>query len=249
MSFSQIASVYDRFNDLSVYEYWVDFTLNSLNQKPRNMLDVACGTGWFAQLMSPFVDSITAIDIDNDMLNIAQNEVGAVENIRFVQADMLQLSPFYQQFELITCYLDSLCFLEDLEEVSKAINEMYQCLTPGGVLLFDVWTPNQIRSSFDGFEYFDQDDTATLIWESAVDPELIAATHYLTVYQQDDGDRYKRTDVELNERTYELDQYLEALTHAGFTKDNIEVFVDYGSKYYEADVDVNSERWFFRCSK
>lgn len=249
MSFSQIANVYDRFNDLSVYEYWVDFTLNSLNQKPNKMLDVACGTGWFAQLMSPFVDSITAIDIDSDMLTIAKKEVGVVENIQFVQADMLQLESYYQQFDLVTCYLDSLCFLDNLEAVSKAISEMYQCLTPTGVLLFDVWTPNQILMNFDGFEYFDQDDTATLIWESAVNPDLTAVTHYLTVYQQEEGDQFRRNDVELNERTYQLDQYINALTLAGFSKDKIEVFVDYGSKYYEADVDANSERWFFRCSK
>lgn len=80
MSFSKIADVYDRFNDLSVYEYWVDYTLNSLESKPKKMLDVACGTGWFTQLMIPFVDSITGIDIDEDMLDIARKEVVNLNN-------------------------------------------------------------------------------------------------------------------------------------------------------------------------
>lgn len=249
MNFSQIANVYDRFNDLSVYEYWVDFTLNSLDQKPEQMLDIACGTAWFTQLMGPFVDSITAIDIDEEMLKIARQEVGEASNIQFKQGDMMQLQAFHQQFDLVTCYLDSLCFLDGYQSVSKAISEMYQCLKPGGVLLFDVWTPNQIRDHFDGFEYFDQDDSATLIWESGIDAEQLAVTHYLTVYQKEQGSRYQRTDVELNERTYTLDQYLQALHQAGFDNEAIEVFVDYGSKYYDAKTDKESDRWFFRCVK
>ncbi|XJS11365.1 class I SAM-dependent DNA methyltransferase [Aerococcaceae bacterium WGS1372] len=248
MSFSQIADVYDRFNDLSVYEYWVDFTLNSLNRKPQKMLDVACGTGWFTQLMSPFVDHITAIDIDEDMLAIARQEVGPVDNIEFIYGDMTELQPYYEQFELVSCYLDSLCFLDDFESVSKALDEMYKCLAPGGVLLFDVWTPNQIINNFDGFEYFDQDDKATLIWESAIDEDQLAVTHYLTVYQQEDV-LYRRTEVQLNERTYRLDQYLQALQQAGFNKENIEVLVDYGHKYYDSKTDTSNDRWFFRCSK
>lgn len=249
MSFSQIADVYDRFNDLSVYEYWVDFTLNSLDNKPDKMLDVACGTGWFTQLMAPFVDNITAIDIDHEMLAIARQEVPDVANIQFQHGDMTALNEYYNQYDLVTCYLDSVCFLDSYQTVSQSLNEMYQCLTPGGVLLFDAWTPYQIQNNFDGFEYFDQDDTAALIWESEVDHDHLAVTHYLTVYRQKDDSLYKRVDVELNEQTYPLEQYLMALEKAGFKKDQIEVFTDYGSKYFVSKKDKDSDRWFFRCTK
>ena len=48
-NFSQIAHVYDHFNDLEIYERWLDFTLTSRDQAPGKVLDAACGTGWFTQ--------------------------------------------------------------------------------------------------------------------------------------------------------------------------------------------------------
>lgn len=249
MSFSQIADVYDRFNDLSVYEYWVDFTLNSLDSKPKKMLDVACGTGWFTQLMIPFVDTITGVDIDEDMLAVGRNEVKNVSNVTFEYGDMTNMSHQFMDYDLITCYLDSLCFLNDYKAVEKSFSEMYKILSQEGILLFDVWTPNQITETFDGFEYFEQDDTATLIWESASDHKTLSVEHYLTVYRQKQDGLFERVDVVLNEQTHQLDTYLKALVKAGFKRENIEVFVDYGNKYYDPKEDKSADRWFFRCSK
>ncbi|MBZ6528217.1 class I SAM-dependent methyltransferase [Aerococcaceae bacterium DSM 111021] len=249
MSFSKIADVYDRFNDLSVYEYWVDYTLNSLESKPKKMLDVACGTGWFTQLMIPFVDSITGIDIDEDMLDIARKEVVNLPNIEFKYGDMTNLSNDLTNFDLITCYLDSLCFLNDYEAVKQSFTGMYQALSDNGTLLFDVWTPYQMTDVFSEFEYFDQDETATLIWESASDPKSLSVEHYLTVYRQMDGMQFERVDVELAEQTYQLEKYLDALNQAGFEANKIEVFVDYGKKYYNKKIDKKADRWFFRCTK
>lgn len=42
---------------------------------------------------------------------------------------------------------------------------------------------------------------------------------------------------------------MDALVEAGFQADKIEVFVDYGSKYYDKRTDKEADRWFFRCSK
>lgn len=249
MSFSKIADVYDRFNDLSVYENWVDFTLNSLKRKPQTMLDLACGTGWFTQLMIPFVDSIVGVDIDEAMLIEARKEVPQVPSIQFIQGDMTNLPAGLEAFDLVTCYLDSLCFLDDFQAVEQSLNEMYRVLAKQGTLLFDVWTPYQVAEGFDRFEYFDQDDTATLIWESESDPSSLKVSHYLTVYRQIKDQQFERVDVQLNERTYTLNAYLNALIKAGFDSSNIEVFVDYGNKYYDEELDTTADRWFFRCTK
>lgn len=249
MSFSQIADVYDRFNDLSVYEYWVDYTLNSLDRKPKKMLDIACGTGWFTQLMIPFVDSVTGIDIDEDMLEVARQEVVNLPNVEFMYGDMTCLSADLRGFDLVTCYLDSLCFLNDYEAVKEALQGMYRTLSEHGTLLFDVWTPYQMTDVFSEFEYFDQDESATLIWESASDAESLSVEHYLTVYRQVEGSQFERVDVELQEQTFPLEKYMDALMEAGFQADKIEVFVDYGSKYYDKRTDEEADRWFFRCSK
>lgn len=249
MSFSDIASVYDRFNDLSVYEYWLDFTMNSTQNQPDHVLDLACGTGWFTQLLSPFVGHITGVDIDQGMLDIAQEELEGIENITLSQGDMLNLSFDNNSFDMITCYLDSLCFLENGEDVRTAFSEMYRVLKPGGVLLFDVLTPYMITVGFDEFNYHDYDETGALMWDSESDKEKVSVTHYLTVFDQDEKTgQYIRQEAELTERSYPLQCYQKWLTEAGFNK-NIEVFVDFASRLYEEESDQDAERWFFRVYK
>lgn len=249
MSFSEIAHVYDRFNELDAYEDWLDFTLNSVAQEPKQVLDVACGTGWFPQLLAPFVTDITAIDIDEAMLEIAKKEQQAASNIKYQVADMLDLSNLPTNFDLVTCYADSLCFLADQQAVAQAISQMYQRLSEGGTLLFDVWTPYQINHAFDGFNYFDSDETAAIMWDSESQADKHQVSHYLTVFEQTESSLYKRVDVELIERTYPLEVYLSALKTAGFAEEAIEVLVDFGSRRYHKKRDRESDRWFFRCVK
>lgn len=249
MSFSEIAHVYDRFNELDAYGAWLDFTLNSLAQQPKQVLDVACGTGWFPQLLAPFVDHITAVDIDEAMLEIAKKEQTSESTIEFQVADMLAMDHLPTDYDLVTCYADSLCFLSDQAQVAQAIKQMYQRLKVGGTLLFDVWTPYQINQAFDGFNYFDSDETAAIIWDSESTPSKNEVSHFLTVFEQTENSLYKRVEVELTERTYPLETYLSALKVAGFAEKNIEVLVNFGTSHLHKKRDRQTDRWFFRCVK
>lgn len=249
MSFSEIAAVYDRFNDLSVYEYWLDFTLSSSNKEPEQVLDLACGTGWFTQLLSPFVGQIIGVDIDNGMLEMAQEELKGIDNVKLQQGDMLALDFQEEQFDLITCYLDSLCFLANGNDVQQALKEMYRVLKPGGILLFDVLTPHMVTVGFDEFSYHDCDETAALLWHSETDSKSTSVTHYLTVFEQEAlTGQYKRKEATLIEHSYPLNDYCTWLRQAGFKK-QIEIFVDYGLKPYNEKRDADAERWFFRIEK
>lgn len=246
MTFSQIAHVYDDFNDLSVYEHWLDFTLNMLSAKPEKVLDLACGTGWFTQLLEPFVGQLIGLDIDSRMIERAREES---PTINFVLGDMTDFAQEHHDFDLITCYLDSLCFLADFKAVQACFNEVYTALNEDAVFLFDVWTPMQITQHFDGFQYTDYNDEAALIWQSFSNPEKLSVTHELTVFEKETTNLYKRTDVDLHERTYPIEQYLEGLRLAGFKQENMHVYVDFGAEYYEESYHKAADRWFISCSK
>lgn len=249
MSFADIAHIYDRFNDLSVYEYWLDFTLNSADQQPTRALDLACGTGMLTQLLAPFVQEMIGLDIDSKMLEVGRKETQGQENLSFIQGDMTQLPDLNGKFDLITCYLDSICFLENMNKVSQAFTEAYEHLNEGGVYLFDAWTPNHLVNEFDNFQYFDYDDEATLLWSSFVDSHELTVEHDLIVFERESDGRYVQEKITLIERTYPLEVYIRLLTQAGFEIENIEVFVDYGDKIYDEQDDSHADRWFFRCYK
>lgn len=247
MSFSQIARVYDRFNDLESYEKWLDFTLNSVEKQPQKALDVACGTGWFPMLLAPFVGELLAVDINEEMLAIARAE-DPHSLISYQQADMLNMSELAQDFDLVTCFADSLCFLNNQDEVQQAIKEMLARLVSGGVLLFDVWTPYQLSEGFDEFSYFDSDEEGAILWDSDVDREALQVEHYLTVFQRINGtNQYERVETVLRERTYALSIYQMILAQLPVAQ--VEVLVDYGMAEYDAKCHSQAQRWFFRVVK
>lgn len=247
MSFSKIARVYDRFNDISSYEDWLDFTLNSLSEQPQKALDVACGTGWFPVMLQAFVGEMTAIDIDEEMLKIAKKE-DPNSQIIYRQADMLALEDYANQYDLVTCFADSLCFLDNETQVTTAIQQMFNALESGGTLLFDVWTPYQVTNGFKDFNYFDSDEKGAIMWDSEVDEQHLQVEHYLTVFDQMSSDGlYQRFDTVLTERTYPLDFYQSIL--AKLPTQSIEVLVDFGEDEYRPKRHSTTERWFFRVVK
>lgn len=247
MSFSKIARVYDRFNDISSYEDWLDFTLNSLGQQPQKALDVACGTGWFPVMLQAFVGEMTAVDIDEEMLAIAKKE-DPNSQIIYQKADMLALEDFSNQYDLVTCFADSLCFLENETQVSTAIQQMFNALKPGGTLLFDVWTPYQITEGFKDFSYFDSDEKGAIMWDSETDPQQLKVEHYLTVFDQHFSEGlYQRFDTILTEKTYPLDFYQNVL--AKLPTQSMEVLVDFGEDAYQPKRHQQADRWFFRVVK
>lgn len=247
MSFKEIAPVYDRFNNLDAYDQWLDYTLNALSSQPEKVLDLACGTGWFCALLSPFVGHITAVDIDPDMLAMAK-AAGDYTNVTYQVGDMLDLSAYDQDFDLVTCYADSLCFLDDFDQVGQALTQMYERLNPGAVLLFDVWTPYQVTAGFDGFSYFDSDERGAILWDSEVDPEAACVTHYLTVFDQTGPEgAYTRTDAQLVERAYPLEAYLQHFKSLG--ADDLTISVDFGANDYDPRIHAQADRWFFRVVK
>ena len=77
------------------------------------------------------------------MLSIAdQHATEAGVNMNLLQADMRDLSAL-PQYDAITCYADSFCYLDDAAAVQKTFNEIADHLKDNGVFLFDVISPYQ----------------------------------------------------------------------------------------------------------
>lgn len=254
MSFSKLAQVYSRFNDETAYYDWITFIEQSLDNRPQTLLDLACGTGVLTEMMGALADEIIGIDLSPEMIFQAQATlVHPYSNVSFGVGDMTQASAYQlaEGYDVITCFIDSLCFLEDETQLSKTFHQVYQHLNEQGQFLFDVWTPYHIRYGFKGFEYFDYDESTALLWESypSEGPEKIKVEHDLTLFIQKNDNLYERADVTLVERSYPFEVFLHYLTEAGFAPDNIQVYVNHGREIYDPNRHQETSRWFFRCYK
>ena len=77
--------------------------LEKYQVKPETVLDLACGEGSFAILMSKTGYQVTGADQSESMLRIARDRAEEEQvQVEFLNADMRSLT-FNQQFDLITC--------------------------------------------------------------------------------------------------------------------------------------------------
>lgn len=244
MSYQTFAQVYDAIMDETLYDRWGEFVDSQLQDKKPKLLELACGTGALAVALSKRGYNVTGLDLSENMLSLA-NERAVEEqvDIPLIQADMMELSDI-GQFEAVTCFSDSLCYMPDEKAVLKVFQQVYNVLTETGKFLFDVHSIYQTDTVFPGYMFNDQSDEISFLWRSYAGEEPHSVEHDLTFFVYDEElDLYDRYDETHKERTYSLDQYKNMLSKAGFS--SVEVSADFG----DSEVIEESPRWFFVCTK
>jgi demethylmenaquinone methyltransferase/2-methoxy-6-polyprenyl-1,4-benzoquinol methylase len=72
----------------SIAEYFVD----------RDVLEIACGTGYWTQFIAPVARSVTATDINAETLAIAETKPFPPDRVKLQVADIYDLAPEYKNF-------------------------------------------------------------------------------------------------------------------------------------------------------
>ena len=137
--FDNIANEYDRFNYLASFNIdriWRKRAISSLKPfAPRNVLDIATGTGDLALLIEKTLkpESIIGCDISEGMMQVAREKCRrrGITNIRFEKEDCTALSYPDDSFDALTSSFG----VRNFQELEKALGEMHRVLRPGGHLV------------------------------------------------------------------------------------------------------------------
>ncbi len=137
--FDNIANEYDRFNYLASFNIdriWRKRAISSLKPfAPRNVLDIATGTGDLALLIENILkpESIIGCDISEGMMQVAREKCRrrGITNIRFEKEDCTALSYPDNSFDALTSSFG----VRNFQELEKALGEMRRVLRPGGHLV------------------------------------------------------------------------------------------------------------------
>ena len=137
--FNNIAPHYDRFNhllSLSIDTIWRKRAILSLKQyAPREILDIATGTGDFAlmtnKLLAP--EHITGCDLSQGMMDVAREKCKrkGVENITFERQDCAALTFPGESFDAVTISFG----VRNFEHLDKSLGECLRVLRNGGHLV------------------------------------------------------------------------------------------------------------------
>lgn len=101
--------------------------------KVKKILDLGCGTGRNTVYLNDNGFNVLSCDISNEALKIAKKNV---KDVSFVRCSMSRLSFPDNFFDGIVC--NHVLQHGMINDIKKAINEMYRVLKKGGVILLEV---------------------------------------------------------------------------------------------------------------
>jgi ubiquinone/menaquinone biosynthesis C-methylase UbiE len=106
----------------------------------ENHLDLACGTGPHIRHFIDFSYKSSGLDINQPMLDMAKLRCPEAQ---FTLQNMCDFA-VTQPLDLITCFLYSIHYSEDISKLKQCIASVYNALTIGGVFIFNAVDKNRI---------------------------------------------------------------------------------------------------------
>ncbi|MFN2517740.1 MAG: class I SAM-dependent methyltransferase [Jatrophihabitantaceae bacterium] len=134
---TEMSAAYDEYLVPAVFRpYAEDLAARVARQAPREMLELAAGTGVLTRAIMARLPGahVTATDLNVAMVHIGS---GQVPMAKWRQADAMQLPFGDTSFDLVACQFGVMFF----PDRPVAYAEVARVLRPGGYFLFNCWGP------------------------------------------------------------------------------------------------------------
>lgn len=216
-AYHALASSYDRLTSDVDYGQTVAFYGQILQREhcnPRTAVDLACGTGSVSVLLAKQGIRVTGVDMSEEMLTVACHKAQELDTPPMFVCQKLQELRLPRGVDLAVCALDSMNYILDPADCCEAIRRAYKVLNPGGILIFDVNTPEKLRA-MDGQVFLDEDDDVYCVWRGEFDEETNILSYGMDLFQRQ-GDVWQRSFEEHKEYAYTQDELVGYLKAAGF---------------------------------
>jgi SAM-dependent methyltransferase len=205
------------------------------------ILDICCGTGQLAKVLTEKGYRVTGIDGSKEMLRYARKNAPEAE---FILKDVraFRLPP---TFNASFCTFDSLNHIMVLKELYQVFKNVYNCLVNSGIFIFDMTTQKHFETKQKGFK--DVQETLDFLYTVRCDynEEKKISESFFTIFQPR-GKNWERFDIKLYQTFYPREEIESALRQAGFNNIRARTF-DHEHGFQE--VAENSLRIFFYAEK
>jgi SAM-dependent methyltransferase len=255
-AYKQFAFVYDRLMEDMPYAEWLRFARQCWERYgiPKSVADLGCGTGSISIPLARSGFEVFGIDLSADMLTVARSKWdespqqairSGSGSVRWLQQDMRDWE-LREPVDSVLSFCDCINYLTEEADVEAAFRATFRGLKEGGVFLFDVHAPMQLKR-YDAEQPFilDERDVA-YIWTCDFEADRCEIEHHLTIFSREGQERdarFMRFEEVHVQRAYEPAWIRGALTRAGFSK--IELFADFTFE----PAGEHAERLFFAAVK
>ena len=204
------------------------------------ILDLCCGTGQLAQLLTERGYQVTGLDISEEMLRFARQNVPTAE---FIQDDARSFK-LPAVYHAVVSTFDSLNHIMTLDELTSAFHNVYAVLREGGLFFFDLNMEAGYRVTWNDNFGIVEDDHICVV-RSGYDSTTRTAEFKTTIFSLQ-GTAWQRSDVTLLQKCYSDTEIQSALKSAGLTDIHAYAYNDKGDL---AKLTEEAERAFFICRK
>lgn len=219
-SYDFLAGCYDRLTYDVDYAAWADYIEKHFRRRPlpgNTVLDLACGTGSLTRELAVRGYEMIGADRSPEMLaQAAEKNRGAapVEPIFLCQS--MEKLDLYGTVDACVCCLDSVNYVTDPKKLRRAFARVRLFLTPGGLFLFDVNTPEKL-AGLDGQVFLDETEDAYCVWRAEFSRRSRVCSYFMDIFRLDRATGRWDRGAELHrERAYTVPELTAMLQEAGF---------------------------------
>jgi len=214
--YEHLASWYDSLTGDVPYDDFADFyeaEFNRVGGEFRLLLDLCCGTGTLTWALAARGYEMIAVDASVDMLMQARAKaLPCAVPPMFLCQDAAALD-LYGTVDAAVCSLDGMNYIPP-DDLKAVFHRLSLFVRPGGLLIFDIRTPDFL-CSLDGQVFVDETDDVLCLWRADFDEALPALVYGMDIFSRE-KDLWRRDCEEHIEYAHSPRSLSSLLAEAGF---------------------------------
>lgn len=245
-SYGDFAYVYDDLMSDVDYNARTDYILKLFKKHgktPALLLDLACGTGSFSNLIAARGIEVIGTDMSEDMLSIAREkstDMGTDVLFLCQKAEELDL---YGTVDGAICCMDSINHITNIKDLETAIARVSLFLEKDCLFIFDVNTAYKHKEVLGNNTFVIEQDDIFCVWQNEFREETLTTNIMLDFFVEEDDGAYSRFSESFSERAYTKSQLSEILESC-----DLEIVAVYGDMSEDSPTET-CEREFYVVKK
>ena len=218
-SYGPLALRYDVLTRDVDYAAWADYLEKHFARAGgiRSVVDLACGTGSLTVELARRGYAVTGVDLSPDMLAVAADKCAALEPPPLLLCQDMSRLRLIQPADAVVCCLDSLNYVTRPAAVRRTFRRVWEALRPGGLFVFDIRTPEMLKS-MDGQVCLDETDDTYCVWRGDFSRKRNILTYGLDLFAARPDGTWERASELHEEYAYDPADLAQWLGEAGFER-------------------------------
>lgn len=216
VSFGPVAPVYDHLMRQVPYEMWAGYLkllFAHVNASPHTLLDVCCGTGTVAEILSREGYKVAGFDISPPMIDRARRKARAQGlGIEYHVADAAEVD-LGGRYDAAYSFFDSLNYIVEPERLALALSRVRKHLEPGGVFVFDLNTAYAFEKKLFDQHHLDRRSELRYQWKGSYDPSSLLIRVDMTFWHN--GREFREVHLQ---RAHPIEEVAQMLQDASFAE-------------------------------